>query len=152
MGKIGSKAGFLRPERHRVAIVVALALAIALVPARALGSPATNEYKLRLPNAKGKQHDNSNAPVANPSGLPSGVSRQLARDPNGKTLAAIATADELGAPHVTSADTDGDSSLLSALWDPLVLAVALVLLAIGAGARELSRRQLVRQSDAGDQP
>ena len=123
-----------KPARAMLALV--LALAIVAIPARALAGPATDEYRLRLPDAKGKK--NSTEPAPNAGALPADISRQLAHDPNGKALAALAS------PQLQNADTGGDSSLLGALLgglgDPLVLAVALSLLAIGGGARELSRR------------
>jgi hypothetical protein len=76
-----------------VGALVALAL-----PTAALAGPATDEYSLDLPDAKGKPGSAEEPPVTRVDALPPAVAAELSSDPDGTALAAIATAEELGAP------------------------------------------------------
>ena len=123
--------------------VVALSLAFA---STAFGNPAVNEYKLRLPDAKGKDHPDTSNPVPSPpvvEELPAPTVEKLRHKKNGKALAAVATAPDLGAPQPTPEKTDGDESLLGGLFrslaDPLALLVLLGMAAIGFGAYRVRR-------------
>lgn len=114
------------------------------LPAQALAGPAANEYKLKIPNAKGRQDPNSEAPQAQLDQLPPDVASELAGDPEGKALATIATAKELGAPGSSVSSEADEGSFLDDLvgWitDPLVLAVLLGMAAIAAGTIVHGRR------------
>lgn len=131
-GKSSTKPG------TALALAACVALALAL-PSHALGGPATKEYTPKFPNAKGKQQKGEAA--ADPAALPPSVADQLQRNIKGKALATIATAEELGAPEVVDTDTGGEPSLLSALLssllDPIVIGVAVAMVAIVVGARHL---------------
>jgi hypothetical protein len=117
-------------------------------PSAALAGPATDEYTLDLPDAKGKVESPQQTPTANLASLPSGVAARLQRDPLGKTLAGIATAGELGAPSPSAkgpgaAGVAGEqpstvSAVASALGDPVVLGLILLLALVG-GALMISR-------------
>jgi hypothetical protein len=116
---------------------VLLALAVAM-PANAFAGPAVDEYTLDVPNAKGKRNSGSDTPTTNPGALPDGVAAQLRKDPDGRALATIASAPELGAPKVgdvTSGESGEDPSALSAalsgITDPASLAILIALCAIG---------------------
>jgi hypothetical protein len=84
------------------AVAVSALVALAL-PTAALAGPATDEYSLDLPDAKGKPGSAEELPVTRVDALPPAVANELRSDPDGKALAAIATAEELGAPgHAAS--------------------------------------------------
>jgi len=97
----------VRDSRHSrrshaafTAILVIATLCLAPSPAAAV-DPAVSEYSLNFPNSKGKSYPGSETPTARPKELPPIVRRALsdsARE-NGKALAAITTAPELGAPE-----------------------------------------------------
>jgi hypothetical protein len=120
------------------ALVVGLALAI---PATALAGPAVDEYTLDLPDAKGKVESPESSPVANPAGLPPQVVSQLRHSSSGKALATIATAASLGAPieykggspAVAGGEPSTLSAVGSAVGDPAVIGLIVVLLAVGGG-------------------
>jgi hypothetical protein len=129
---------------RRVRTVGLLILAVAAVllspPVRAHANPAIDEYKDRFPTATGKNHGDAGVPTGNPLDLPPGVAGQLANDPNGKALAAIATASSLGAPVLRPGDTGSGTSLLHALLDPVFLLLLLGVVAIVAWTRTAARR------------
>jgi hypothetical protein len=88
------------PHAAFTAILVIATLCLAPSPAAAV-DPAVSEYSLNFPNSKGKSYPGSETPTARPKELPPIVRRALsdsARE-NGKALAALATAPELGAPE-----------------------------------------------------
>jgi hypothetical protein len=108
----------------------------------AVGNPAVNEYKLRLPDAKDKDRPEPANPAPSPpvvEDLPAPTVEKLHHNKkNGKALAAVATAPDLGAPDPVLQETDGHESLLGglvrSLLDPLALMVLLGMAAIGFGA------------------
>jgi hypothetical protein len=124
-----------------VVICTIATLLAASVPAWA-ADPAVEEYSLRFPNAKGKSDAGAGNPRGKPSDLAPGVRRDLAESPNGKALAAVATAPELGAPElpklaapeIPSGDDDIPSPLTAALGALDDLPVLLGLLALIGGA------------------
>ena len=89
------------------------ALLLAPSPAAAV-DPAVAEYSLNFPNATGKSYSGADAPTADPAELAPLVRQALSdRDrADGKALATIATAPELGAPSVTD-NGSGSGELLS---------------------------------------
>ncbi len=92
-------------ERARRASGTALAVLAAafLAPAAALASgPGVDEYTLNIPGAGGNHPQGGGPPTADPGSLPPQVQRQLT-GPQGRLLATVATAPELGAPHPTGA-------------------------------------------------
>jgi hypothetical protein len=111
-------------------LILAVAVLACSMPAFANANPAVDEYKDRFPTANGKNHGDGGIPTGNPHALPPGVAAQLANDPDGKALAAIATASSLGAPVLHPGDTGSGGSFLHALLDPVVLLLALAVLAI----------------------
>jgi MYXO-CTERM domain-containing protein len=131
-------------------VAVALTAATLALPAAApAADPGVGEYTLQGPDADNEGNLGSNEPQSRPEDLPAGVRKELAGDPDGDTLAKIATARELGAPKPPAADSgssigeDDDSSALTAagnaLDDPsslaLIAAVALIVLGAFAFAR-----------------
>jgi hypothetical protein len=126
----------LNPRRHTRRALAAAALiagttALVVGPsvATAVG-PAVNAYTENLPSAKGKGQQTGVTPTANPSELSSAVQRQLSRSPDGKALAALATAPALGAPAASAGSgtagtaasdvASGDSpSFFTATWRAL---------------------------------
>lgn len=124
--------------------MLAAAAALALSSSAIAGS-AVDEYSLDLPDAKGKVESPEKAPRARVSDLPPTVAAALAHDPQGKALATIATAGELGAPPppgeggLLNAAVEGDrpsalGAIVAALDDPAVIGVTLVLLLAGGAA------------------
>ena len=121
--------------------VVAVALLALFMPATAFAGPAIDEYSLNLPDAKGNVESPESSPTFNPATLSPDVTARLTRNPEGKALAVIATAGELGAPHSASPGSGGSGiegeqpSMLSALGgavgDPA--AIGLILLVGLAG-------------------
>lgn len=117
-------------------IAVALATVLALVLAgSASAAPAVEQYNTKLPNATGPKTLGPTTPQSNPSELNASTRSKLGESSDGETLEAIATADELGAPPPAAGDLDVDdrgllAALLSALLDPLGLAVILGLAGI----------------------
>jgi hypothetical protein len=115
----------------------------------AFANPAVDQYKLRLPDAKGKSHDGED-PTPAPEALealPAPTIEKLKHKKNGKALAAVATAPDLGAPTPEPHRTDGEVStlggLLRSLLDPVALLVLLAMGAIAVGgyrARQLEGR------------
>jgi hypothetical protein len=127
--------------------VTLLAGAALTTPVQALAVPATDEYTLDVPDAKGQRDDPASAPGPDAAALPEGVAEQLRKDPNGKALATIATADEIGAPDAgeTSEEESGDDpSTLSAaaggLVDPVAIGIGLAVLAAAAAFALFRRR------------
>jgi hypothetical protein len=127
-----------------LAVVAALAL-----PAIAVAGPAVDEYTLDLPDSKGKVESPERSPTARASSLPPAVVAALAHDRQGKALATIATASELGAPPplgrrgLVNAAVAGDqpaapAAILSALDDTATIGLIL-LVALAGGAFVLAR-------------
>jgi hypothetical protein len=132
----------LRARLARHAAAAAIVVLTLLFAAPALGNPAVDEYKLRLPDAKGKDHDHDGGvnPTPTPQALdmlPAPTLKGLKHNKNGKALAAVATAPDLGAPMPTPQSTDGDQSLLGgllrSLLDPMALLVLLAMAGIAFG-------------------
>jgi hypothetical protein len=90
----------------RVAAGVIAALLIVAPPAGAV-SPAVKEYSLNFPNAKGNSYPGTETPTPRPSQLSPRVRRGLGQRPDGKALAAVATAPELGAPSSAASGSNG---------------------------------------------
>jgi hypothetical protein len=111
----------------------------------AWGAPAVDEYNSRLPDARGEGHVGPTTPRSQTGEL-GAIQDELARSPDAATLASIATADELKAPPPALGQIDDDSgrslleAILSALGNPLVIALILGLLGITAAA--LLRRRM----------
>lgn len=110
----------MRDSRHSrrtyaafTAIWVIAAACFAPSPAAAV-DPAVSQYSLDFPNAVGESHPGATAPIANTAELAPPVRQALGdRDrADGKALAAIATAPELGAPG-RAANGSGSGELLS---------------------------------------
>jgi hypothetical protein len=132
-----------RAHTRRALVLVALVASLTLLPSsHALAGSAIDEYLLDLPDAKGKAESPEQAPRTRLGALPPTVVAQLAKDPHGKALATIATAGELGAPPppgqggLINATVDGSQpslfgAIASALDDPAVIGVILVLLLLG---------------------
>jgi hypothetical protein len=82
-----------------VGLCAIAALLVAAPGASAVG-PAVNEYSLNFPNSKGTSYPGAEAPTASPTELPPIVRQALSDSdrPDGKALATVATARELGAP------------------------------------------------------
>ena len=140
-------------------------MAALAVPATAVAGPAVDEYTLDLPDAKGKVESPEVSPVANPADLPPSVVSRLTRNPSGKALATIATAESLGAPgapgdqgHTKEGgdvqDSDGAPAVAgdqpsapaafgSAVGDPASIGLIALLLVI-AGGMFLARRRTSR--------
>ncbi|MGH2922815.1 MAG: hypothetical protein ACRDKH_02140 [Solirubrobacterales bacterium] len=144
--------------------MAALGAAVILLafPASSAAVPALDEYTFDPPDAEGKRQNVERAPAPGGGSLDPAVARELARSPNGQTLATIATSPELGAPPPpvggssvagttagAGSDVDGDDpTLLSAaadgLGDSAMLGVLGGLLGVAAlfflARRGLSRR------------
>lgn len=119
-----------RAQRAGLLLLAGIILLFAR-PLPARGNPAVDEYSNRFPTASGKDHGNGGTlPTGDPLALPPAVAAQLATDPNGKALAAVATASSLGAPQLQPGDTGSGTSLLHALLDPVVLLLAVAVVAI----------------------
>lgn len=145
-------------ESRWVLLVSALCAAGALLilPGLSLaGPPAADEYNLDFPDAKGKQEPVDAAPAPQLNQLPPAVASQLSTDPEGRALAAISTARELGAPKqptgsakaneaigsnasssVTSAAASsfGNSGVLALLGALAILAAVLFAVRLRGGA------------------
>jgi hypothetical protein len=105
-------------------------------------SPAVKEYSLNFPNAKGKSYPGAETPSARASELSPRVRRALRHSPDGKALAAVATAPELGAPasaakgnRASGEDVGGStpsfiSAALGGLGDAAVILGVLALLGV----------------------
>jgi hypothetical protein len=114
-------------------ICALMALLVAAAPAGAV-DPAVKEYSLNFPNARGKSYPGAETPTPRPSELAPAGRRALEQSPNGKALATIATAPELGAPESPdpgNADLEGvgsreTPSVPSALSDTLGDAVVIL--------------------------
>jgi hypothetical protein len=150
-----------RAHTRRALGLVALVASLTFLPAsHALAGSAIDEYLLDLPDAKGKAESPEQAPKTRLGSLPPTVVADLANDPHGKALATIATAGELGAPpppgqgNLLNAAVEGSQPSLfgaigSALGDPAVIGVILVLLLLG-GAVVFSRiRERTANSSGG---
>jgi hypothetical protein len=129
-----------RAQRAGLMFLAAVVAALCLLPVGARANPAVDEYIDRFPTASGKDHGNAGTPTGNLAALPPGVAAKLARDPNGTALAAIATASSLGAPALRPGDTGSGTSLLHALLDPVILILALAVIAIVAITQRARRR------------
>ena len=145
-------------RRTCTAFVMLCALAALLVaaPAASAVGPAVNEYSLNFPNSQGKSYPGAETPTARPSELPP-VVRQALSDrnrPDGKTLATVATAPELGAPdtavgktvvnpgggEITGGETPSALSAVSSEFDdPAVLLGLLALLGVIGSLAFLAR-------------
>ena len=130
---------------RRAATTATVGVVLLVFSSTALGNPAVNEYKLRMPDAKGKDHEAEDPTPSAPAleALPAPTVEKLHHKKNGKALAAVATAPDLGAPQPMPRKTDGDESLLGglvrSLLDPLALLVLLGMAAIGFGAYRARR-------------
>lgn len=106
----------MRDSRHTrrtcgaVAARLIAALLVAPAPAAAV-DPAVSQYSLNFPNAVGKSYPGADAPTANAAELNPFVRQALSdsKRTDGKALAALATAPELGASDRTSGPADEDS-------------------------------------------
>jgi hypothetical protein len=84
-------------------IAVSIALIGIAAPSGALAHPpAVDEYAQHLPDARGDHPSDGTPPVARPQLLPPQV-RSALSGPDGRLLAQIATAPELGAPTAKGA-------------------------------------------------
>lgn len=139
-------------RRSPFAAVAMAVIAMLALPSLALAGPATNEYLLDLPDAKGKQEGGESPGSTGTGALSAKTAKELAGDAEGRTLAQLATAEELGAPgepgstSTEQADAiadDGESSTLAAAVgafdDPAIAGMTLALLAI-AGLIYFTRR------------
>ena len=126
-------------------VVFPLTLIMLATPGSAVAAPAVDQYDQALPDARGKETNlGQSAPRSQPKELPPAAREQLERSRDGETLAAIATADSLGAPNrpapgeLSSLDLDESDgrSLPAAAFDtlksPFGLALVLGLAAITA--------------------
>jgi hypothetical protein len=128
-------------------MLCAIAALLVAAPGASAVGPAVNEYSLNFPNSQGKSYPGAETPTARPSELPPVVRQALSDSdrPDGKALATIATAPELGAPDTASGGTHPNSgtgeiasaetpSALTAISnefdDPAVLLSLLALLAV----------------------
>jgi hypothetical protein len=121
LGLVGLSRVRFEHRRGRLILLAAIVAVLAVPATAALASPpAVDQYTQHLPNAGGGATPSSEgSPVARPELLPSKTREDLSGD-NGRRLAQIATARELGAPAtlgrggsgaagtgVTSADEQG---------------------------------------------
>jgi hypothetical protein len=120
--------------------------------------PAVNEYSESFPNPKGSSYAQGAAPTADPSELGPVARHLVSQSPDGKLLATIATAPQLGGSEASAGGTaDPDSgdivsgetpSVLTAavrtLDDPPVLVGLLALLALIGGLGFLVRADRTR--------
>jgi hypothetical protein len=112
-----------------IATATALAL-IAVAPAESLAAPASKEYTPRVPNSKGEEARKP-VPAAEDASLPANaIANELV--PSSYEKPKITATVDLG-----DDDRSWLTALLDALLDPLVIAVALAVLAITAGAFRL---------------
>jgi hypothetical protein len=148
-GKAGTRPRGAHTRRALILLVLSAVLALA-ISSDAIAGSAIDEYSLDLPDSSGNVESPEKAPRAHPKYLPPTVAADLARDPNGKALATIATAPELGAPPppgkrgLLNADVEGDqpsifSAVTHAIRDPAAI-VSLLLLAFVCGDLFLARR------------
>jgi hypothetical protein len=99
-----------RDTRHTYrawAALCAIAALLVAAPGASAAGPAINEYSLNFPNSNGKSYPGAETPTARPSELPP-IVRQALSDPDrpdGKALATVATAPELGAPDTAFGGT-----------------------------------------------
>jgi len=118
---------------------------------QASAAPAVDEYGANLPTAEGQKTQGSALPQARPDQLPPAVVERLGGSSEAAKLAAVATAEELGAPTGAaepgaSGETDDRSApgFLAAaggtLGDPLVLGLIALLALSGIAAWGLTRR------------
>jgi hypothetical protein len=151
---MGQKDRQSRRREQLTVCVLAAAIAALSVASSASAAPAVDEYNSRLPSTTGDEAVGPTAPQSHPEQLPAAVGRKLDKVPKGRALAAIATSDALKAPQGTDGEFDDDSTSgrgilaagLSALGDPLGIAVLLGLAGITAGA------VLLRRSSGGAGP
>jgi hypothetical protein len=95
------------PARRAAGTVLAALAAALLVPAAALASgPGVDEYTLNIPGAGGNHPSGGGPPTADPGSLPPRVQAQLT-GPQGRLLATVATAPQLGAPRSPASDHAG---------------------------------------------
>ena len=128
-------------------MLCAIAALLVGAPGASAVGPAVNEYSLNFPSSSGKSYPGAETPTARPSELPPVVRRALSDSdrPNGKALATVATAPELGAPpsavggthanpgdgEIASGETPSALGAISTEFDdPAVLLGLLALLAI----------------------
>jgi hypothetical protein len=108
-------------------ICACTALLAAASPAAAV-DPAVKEYSLTFPNARGKSYPGADTPTARLSEVGPLVRAALedSNRPDGKALATIATAPELGAPDIASGGALGNpgSGEASSADTPSVLTAA----------------------------
>jgi hypothetical protein len=132
-----------------VAGPLAAAISVLLLPAVAGAAPANDQYGSNLPTAKGQASGGTSLPQSHPEQLSPQVSKRLQGTSKGKELAAVATANQLGAPAPavgtagTSDDGDDQSFLSSAgdtLGDPLILGLIAVLAVGTIAAWRFGRR------------
>ena len=96
---MGSRIANTRSRSLRLAAIGVIAgVAVVSLPGVAMAIPATDEYTLDYPDAKGEKVAGAVAPKARPSQLTSETRDALAKSADGKLLATIATATEVGAP------------------------------------------------------
>ena len=96
---MGSRIANTRSRSLRLAAIGVIAgVAVVSLPGVAMAIPATDEYTLDYPDAKGEKVAGAVAPEARPSQLTSETRDALAKSADGKLLATIATATEVGAP------------------------------------------------------
>jgi hypothetical protein len=83
------------------AALCAIAAFLVAAPTAAAVDPAVEQYSLQFPNAKGNSHPGAEPPSARPSELSPLIRGALSdsRRSDGKALATVATAPELGAPE-----------------------------------------------------
>ncbi len=92
-------------------IVLAISLAtLVAVPGTALAGPATDEYTLQGASAGGDDEVGDTPPAARPGDLPPSVLKKIPDTVEGRELATVATARELGAPGPTGARPASSSS------------------------------------------
>jgi hypothetical protein len=150
---VKSQSGGKSMSRRWIGVGAASVAIMGILASSAFAGPAADEYTLRLPDAAGEKNLGPKAPRAQANDLPAAVRDELKQSPEGKTLASIATADELIAPPVPPLafkdsgldedSTDGRSlpeAALSALGDPIGIATLLALAAIAGGAYLTRRR------------
>jgi hypothetical protein len=149
--------GKSRCRGRTTALIAATAIAtLSLTGTAPAQGPAVDEYKLRLPDAKGGRSLGPEEPQARPSALPAEVRAGLKGSSEGPLLTEIATARELGAPQSVpstasaqpiSGAEDGPegrgflSAALSTLGDPLALLLIAALIVTGILAWIGARRR-----------
>jgi hypothetical protein len=151
---VEAQSGGKSMSRRWIGACAAAVAIMGILASSAFAAPAADEYTLRLPDAAGEKNLGPKAPRAQARDLPTSVRDELKQSPEGKTLAGIATADELIAPSVPPLalnnsgldedSTDGRSlpeAALSALGSPIGIAILLALAAI-AGATWVMRRRV----------